>query len=181
MRKLIYLFLVASIFLSCTNKDSNQQDTNEETVRTVEIMGVDQMKYVVETDAEKIGTSGTLKTSDGESYLLLDNIEANPGETLRIRLTAISKLPPTQMSHNWILLQPDVDPKAFAKEAITAKARNYIPENRTEDIIARTALASGGDTVEVTFTVPEEPGEYDYLCSFPGHFSGGMSGKLIVQ
>lgn len=181
MRKFIYLFLTVLVFLSCTSNDKSQQDADEESVRTVEILGLDQMKYVVEAEGEKIGTAGTLKTSNGDSYLLLENIEASPGETIKIRLTAVTKLPPTQMSHNWILLQPDVDPEAFAKEAITAKARNYIPENSSEDIIARTSLANEGQTVEVTFTVPEETGEYDYICSFPGHFSAGMSGKLIVQ
>ena len=36
-------------------------------------------------------------------------------------------------------------------------------------------------TVEVTFDAPTEPGEYVYLCSFPGHYAAGMKGLLVVK
>jgi azurin len=51
----------------------------------------------------------------------------------------------------------------------------------SEQIIAHTEMAAQGETVEVTFTVPEETGEYPYLCSFPAHYSAGMKGMLNVQ
>jgi azurin len=113
--------------------------------------------------------------------LLLQNIEAEAGEELRIRLTTVSNLPALAMAHNWILLKIGIDPADFANAAVKAKNNEYIPQDRTDDIIAHTGLAGGGETVEVTFTVPEKTGEYDYLCSFPGHFAAGMKGKLIVQ
>ena len=37
----------------------------------------------------------------------------------------------------------------------------------------------GGEETEITFTAPE-PGEYPFLCTFPGHF-GIMNGKFIVK
>ena len=42
------------------------------------------------------------------------------------------------------------------------------------------ALAKPGETVEVTFTVPSEPGEYPYICTYPAHFMT-MRGVLIVS
>ena len=33
---------------------------------------------------------------------------------------------------------------------------------------------------EFTFTVPNEPGEYQIICSMPGHLELGMTGTLIV-
>jgi len=51
----------------------------------------------------------------------------------------------------------------------------------TDQIIAHTDLAAGGETVEVIFTVPEETGDYPFICSFPGHFSAGMTGTLAVE
>ncbi|MGH7710137.1 MAG: plastocyanin/azurin family copper-binding protein [Gemmatimonadaceae bacterium] len=42
--------------------------------------------------------------------------------------------------------------------------------------MAFTTLASPGQTVEVTLTVPP-PGEYTYICLFPGHATS-MFGTL---
>lgn len=43
----------------------------------------------------------------------------------------------------------------------------------------KTELAAGGSTTE-TFTAPTEPGEYEVVCSTPGHLQAGMVSKLIV-
>ena len=40
--------------------------------------------------------------------------------------------------------------------------------------------AEPGETVNVTFTAPEEPGEYLVLCGIEGHLEAGMKGKLTV-
>lgn len=157
------------------------QQTESEDVRTIDIIGVDRMKYVVKEEGELIGTGETIKTSTGDTYLLLQNIKADAGERLRIRLTTVSKLPASAMSHNWILLKMGVDPAGFAQASTQAKDNDYIPQDRTDDIIAHTELAAGGKTAEVTFTVPNKTGNYDYLCSFPAHFMAGMKGKLMVR
>ncbi len=34
---------------------------------------------------------------------------------------------------------------------------------------------------EYTFTAPTEPGEYQIICSLPGHLELGMTGTLIVE
>ena len=56
-----------------------------------------------------------------------------------------------------------------------------IPADKKDSIIANTALAGPGETVEVTFKVPAKAGSYNFLCSFPGHYALGMRGKLIVK
>jgi uncharacterized cupredoxin-like copper-binding protein len=40
-------------------------------------------------------------------------------------------------------------------------------------------IPAGGST-SATFTAPSEPGEYEVVCSTPGHLQAGMVGKLIV-
>lgn len=40
-------------------------------------------------------------------------------------------------------------------------------------------ILAGGSTT-ATFTAPTEPGEYEVVCSTPGHLQAGMIGKLIV-
>lgn len=55
---------------------------------------------------------------------------------------------------------------------------DYVPED--DAVIAYTPMSQPGETVEVTFTVPEESGEYGYLCTFPGHWAT-MQGTMIVE
>ena len=59
-----------------------------------------------------------------------------------------------------------------------ASKNDYIPAKSSE-IIAHTAMIGGGETTEIEFVAPE-PGVYDYICSFPGHYAM-MRGKLIVK
>ena len=44
---------------------------------------------------------------------------------------------------------------------------------------AMTPEAQAGETSTVTF-VPEDPGAYYYVCTFPGHAQRGMIGEFIV-
>lgn len=125
--------------------------------REIKITGSDQMQYSVK------------------------KIEAKPGETLKVILTAVSAMPKTEMAHNFILLAKGTNPDAFVMSAALARNTEYIPAAKKAQILANTKLAGGGETVEVTFDAPKEPGEYVYLCSFPGHYAGGMKGVLIVK
>lgn len=194
MRILTYLIPLVLLATACGGGGSNEQESPSpeeapsETTRdepgvdrTIDLIGIDQLKFVVEEEGQRLGTTETIKASEGNTYLLLQDIQARPDERIRIRLTTVSDLPASAMSHNWVLLQLGVDPAAFAQAATQAKDNDYIPSDQEDDIIAHTDLAAGGETVEVTFTVPDKAGNYDYLCSFPGHFIGSMKGQLIVQ
>jgi azurin len=64
--------------------------------------------------------------------------------------------------------------------AMKAQATAYIPPALKGEVLASTALAGPGETVEVTFKAPAVPGKYEYICSFPGHYAAGMKGVLVV-
>jgi azurin len=109
-------------------------------------------------------------------------IAAKPGESIKVRLKAVGTMPKMAMSHNFVLLQAGADASAFANEsAMAGPANNYIAAAKKAQVIASTALAGGGETVEVTFKAPAKAGTYTYLCSFPGHFAAGMKGVLTVK
>lgn len=108
------------------------------------------------------------------------SIAAKPGETLTVRLKSIGTLPKIAMAHNFVLLAAGTDAAAFANVAATS-APTYIPAAQKAKVLAMTAMAGPGETVEVTFKVPAKPGRYDYICSFPGHFLAGMKGVLVVK
>ena len=125
--------------------------------RTIEMVGTDNMKFDVTT------------------------IEATPGEEITIKLTTKSQIPKMAMAHNVVVIDKDADVDAVAQASMRARDNDYIAPEYKDEIIAATGLAGGGETVEVTFTVPEEPGDYEYICSFPGHFQAGMKGVLTVK
>ena len=126
-------------------------------VRTIEIVGTEDMKFS------------------------LTNITAKPGEQLRIRLTSKGAMPKIAMAHNFVLLNKGVSQVDFATAAMNARATDFVTADKKADVLAATALAGAGETVEVTFKVPAAAGEYPYLCSFPGHFQAGMKGSLVVK
>jgi len=102
------------------------------------------------------------------------------GQEVTLTLKHVGKLPIESMGHNWVLLAPDTDIPTFGQAAATAGLENdHIPGDMKDQVLAYTKLIGGGEEATVTFTAPEA-GEYQYICSFPGHYAL-MKGKLIVK
>lgn len=159
---------------------STQQAEITDEVRTVELIGIDQMKFVVSESQEGVFTGDTI-ASGGNTYFVVDSIAATPGEELQVKLENISSLPPSAMSHNFALLELGTDAQAFSNASSKAKDNEYIAPDMEDKVIVTTEMLGGDETDTISFTVPEQEGRYDYVCSFPGHFSAGMKGKLIVE
>ena len=111
----------------------------------------------------------------------VQTIEAKPGEQLKVVLTNVGTQPKEVMGHNWVLLKKGADPAAFNAAAVAAKATDYIPPALKDQVVAHTALLGPRKSDEITFTVPNEPGDYPFLCSFPAHYQVGMKGVLTVK
>jgi azurin len=80
------------------------------------------------------------------------------------------------MQHNWVLVKKGTEAKvALAGMAKAPDAGFVVP---SDDVLAYTPLAPPQKTVEVTFTAPA-PGDYPYICTFPGHYVV-MKGVLTV-
>lgn len=103
-------------------------------------------------------------------------ITANPGQTVTIIFenTATS----TAMQHNVVVLNTADDSAIRRVGQAGTTAENYVPDDPA--IITATDVAKPGETTKVTFTVPESPGEYAYICTYPGHYVS-MQGTLIVE
>ncbi len=84
--------------------------------------------------------------------------------------------------HNLVICKPGKKAavEALAMQLMTdpnAMAKGYIPES--EDIFAHTGLIQPGQAEILEFTAPE-PGTYDYVCTFPGHWIL-MKGVMTVN
>jgi azurin len=124
---------------------------------SIEISGNDSMKFNV--------TSFTVK----------------PGEVVHVSLSNVGTLPKSVMGHNWVLLKAGKSAAAYASGAANAKDEDYEPKAQAADVIASIGLLGARQNGDVTFTAPSEPGDYQYLCSFPGHFQVGMRGVMTVK
>ncbi|MDZ7691998.1 MAG: plastocyanin/azurin family copper-binding protein [Balneolaceae bacterium] len=91
-------------------------------------------------------------------------ITAEPGQKIKVELTTISDFPKNAMAHNFVLLVAGVDATAVANAIGKCRGQRIISlRSMTDKIIAYSGMAGGGETVIVTFTAPEQPGEYDYI------------------
>ncbi len=74
------------------------------------------------------------------------------------------------MTHNVLVVQPGsadrVGDQAIAL-GLDGPDLDYVPD--MDEVLFNTALLEPGATESIYFTVPDEPGEYTYICSFPGH------------
>jgi azurin len=103
---------------------------------------------------------------------------AKPGEAI-----ALTLVNPDVVPHNWALIKPGTlqtvgelsnrlisDPEAVAMQ--------YVP--RSEQVIAYTDIVDPSAEFTIYFRVPDQPGRYPYLCTFPGHWMV-MNGEMIVE
>jgi len=111
----------------------------------------------------------------------LPTITAKPGELLTVVLRTMSMQPADQLAHNFVLLKPTAKVDAFIMAAAMARTEGHLPAKLKDQVIVASALAAAGETTSATFRAPAQPGRYPYVCSFPGHYNGGMKGVLVVQ
>lgn len=119
----------------------------------------------------------TIESNDQMKYNL-SQIKVKAGQKVMLHLKHVGKMPIQAMGHNLVILQKGTDVVAFTKLAANAKSTGYVPVG-SKSVIAATKLIGGGQETSITFTAPVK-GTYDYICSFPGHFSM-MKGKLVVE
>jgi azurin len=121
--------------------------------------------------ALKLQTAASLQYAQKE-------LRAKAGE--RLSLTFEN---PDAMPHNWVLVKPGSVERvgALANAFIAAPdalARHYVPESA--DILCHARVLDPQKTTTIHFTAPAQPGQYPYICTFPGHWAV-MRGVLIVE
>ena len=54
-------------------------------------------------------------------------------------------------------------------DKLDKKGRAYLPTAFEKDVIAATKLLEPGQKETLKVRAPSKPGEYEYVCTFPGH------------
>ena len=86
------------------------------------------------------------------------------------------------MPHNLVVVAPGAVEeigKAAEKMAPEPDAQGRIHVPASPKVLQATKMVDGGQQAKLSFTAPTEPGEYHYVCTFPGHWMR-MQGVLAV-
>jgi azurin len=89
---------------------------------------------------------------------------------------------PDNMQHNVVIIQKGMMQKVgAAADAMLqdpkAAAKNYVP--KMPEVLFATRLVNADEEVTLQFTAPSQPGDYPFVCTFPGHWRI-MNGILRV-
>ena len=84
------------------------------------------------------------------------------------------------MLHNCVITNPGMANKvgeAALKLGLKGAEMNYIPDS--PDVLYHTALMQPESSEALYFVAPAKAGDYDYVCTFPGHYTL-MQGRMKV-
>jgi uncharacterized cupredoxin-like copper-binding protein len=108
----------------------------------------------------------TIRTQGSNLDFEPREISAKAGTRLRLVYVNEGVLP-----HNFVLLHEEDDVDVVGPASAQSPDTGFVAVKEHGDkMIAYTALASPGQTVDVTFVVPP-PGEYLFVCTVPGHYN----------
>ncbi len=101
-----------------------------------------------------------------------------PNQAIEIRFENADFMP-----HNLVIVKPGTREKVglatgkMRPDELDAEGRAFIADQA--DILAATRLLETGQRAVLKLTTPSKEGEYEYLCTYPGHYQL-MRGQLVV-
>jgi plastocyanin len=107
-----------------------------------------------------------------------EELRAFAGQTVQINFTNTDN-----MEHNLLIIMPGslAEVGRLADQMMASpqgRRLAYVPD--TEAVIAATPILDPGESYELIFTVPDQPGEYGFVCTIPGHWRI-MNGILVIE
>lgn len=181
MKRIAYFSLilasVAFLFTACDDNKKKEDAKDSD----IEVISNDQ-----EVISEKEKTTSTKKDSNtivitGTDQMKFDKttINAKAGEKITILFKSVGKLAPEVMSHDLVVLEQGTTSREFGMEAAKAGGLDKMSADQKKPVIVATKMLAAGEEEEISFTL-DKAGEYDFVCTFPGHFAS-MHGKIIVE
>ncbi len=123
------------------------------------------------------GRPVTIATAAGLKFATTE-FSVKAGERISLTLDNVDTLP-----HNLVIVKPGAGAAVgeLANAMMTdpeAVERHYVPDS--PEVLFATELLDPHRVETIHFSAPEIPGEYPYLCTFPGHWML-MQGKMVVK
>ncbi len=156
-------------------KHGNHSSTNEVTADNAVANSSKRVTEMPESWSGSVDADIIVSTIPG---LKFDKSEIKVKAGSKIKLTFDN---PDDMLHNLIIVNPGMADQV-AQEAIDlglkGQEKGYVPDS--DEVLFHTGLLEPKSNDIIYFTAPTQPGEYTYVCTFPGH-AFTMRGKLIVE
>jgi azurin len=117
----------------------------------------------------KIGTKPGLKFD-------IDKIQVKAGAKIRLQFNNND-----DMLHNLLILKPGTVDKvgmAAFELGLEGATKNYVPD--LEEVLFHSAILEPETSETIYFTAPSKPGNYTFVCTFPGHYTL-MQGTIRVR
>lgn len=170
MKKAAITFVIILGVISC-GSDSKKSDQEE--VKTTTETQAEKPKSETETIPNVLELKGTDDMKFDKNEFTVE-----VGQEVTLTFTNAGVLPIETMGHNVVVLEKGADVQAFANASIKEKENDYISDLYITDIIAHTKLLGPGESETIKFTL-KEPGEYTFICTFPGHWTA-MKGVITA-
>ncbi len=117
-----------------------------------------------------------IKTMTAQMKYDQNEFTVRPGQPVKILFENGDDLP-----HNIVFCEPGTDTAAMSmkqmENAEAALKRNWVPDDKR--IWLHSKMLNPHQSETLTFTAPEKPGDYPFVCTFPGH-ALTMNGRLKV-
>lgn len=120
--------------------------------------------------AESSGDAKQINISVIKNQMKYDikDFTVKAGETVEIVFTN-----PDFMQHNLLIIQPgQLEVVGAAADELARSPdgaeKNYVPQ--IPQVLYSTPLVDPNNTVRLTFKAPSQPGDYPFVCTFPGHW-----------
>ena len=120
-------------------------------------------------------------TADDTMKFSISVIEVTPNQKITVTLKNTGTSPKASMGHDFLVLKKNTNMMVFLEAGAMDAAHEYVAPAMEKDVVARTKLLGPGESDTITFTAPYVPGDYDFICSFPGHATQGMKGIMTVK
>lgn len=122
-----------------------------------------------------VAEAATLKIAPKGEQLLFDktSLTVKAGEKVKLIFNNTSG-----MQHNWVLVKPGTAEKVAQDSIMAGAAKGWLALG--PNVIAHTKLVDSKKSDTVEFVAPTKPGDYPFVCTFPGH-AMTMKGILTVK
>lgn len=161
---------LVSLMMSCSSGSEKDIQTDSTTNRPAyDLTKTDPNAKVVELTIVAQGEDMSKMSFDMKS------MKVSAGTT--IRLTIKSTSPDASMPHNWVLVHKGTMEQVAMAGLQAGRELAFVP--KSPDVLVHSKLLSPGEEQILTFSAPP-PGEYEYVCTYPGHWSI-MNGVLTVE
>ena len=140
----------------------------------------DEAKRTVRRDLRALGVQVVrIQTVPEQMMFDLKWFAVEAGKLVQIVLSN-----PDAMSHNLLLVKPgSLKEVGMAASIMTLsadpKAKPYVPDS--PQVLQATRLLNWSETERLSFAAPKAPGEYPFVCTFPGHWVRMYGVMLVVE